>query len=97
MPIGPVVDVYYTLPASLITAAACVGDGVSSVIQGVYEALLSKRGSDITDGGTSSTAIRLQLLRSLAAFCQIVLEEDLKSALPGQVGAACFNGIDTSI
>jgi hypothetical protein len=78
--------------------APAAGDNASSVIAGVYEQLLAKRGALLDGGvagagvvlggsgdGAARSALRLGLLKSLAAHCRIVMEEELSSSLTGQV------------
>jgi hypothetical protein len=80
------------------------GDAAPSVISSTYESLLSRRGA-LLDGGIPGAgvvlgpggsgeagdrgAMRLSLLRSLAAHCSIVLQEDLSSTLATQVCSTC--------
>ncbi len=60
--------------------------GAGAAVLAVYEALLSKRVAGIADGELASAPMRLQLLRSLAALCNVCVDEDLGSSLPSQVG-----------
>jgi hypothetical protein len=82
--------------------APAAGDNASGVIAGVYEQLLAKRGALLDGGvagagvvlggsgdGAARSALRLGLLKSLAAHCRIVMEEELSSSLTGQVRQEC--------
>eukprot|EP00879_Flechtneria_rotunda_P014909 GHRR01015578.1.p2 GENE.GHRR01015578.1~~GHRR01015578.1.p2 ORF type:complete len:614 (+),score=290.82 GHRR01015578.1:3672-5513(+) len=74
------------------------GDSTSSVLSGIYQQLLAKRGTLLNGGvaganvvlgggggdGSVRTTLKLRLLQSLATHCMIVLEEELNSSLTSQ-------------
>ena len=77
---------------------------MSGIVAGVYETLLSRRAAagmgelqiaGAAAGGAGGLArgpLRLQLLRSLAAHCDLVLREELSGTLINQVREGTSQG-----